>query len=31
MLGIDIEAGEPKWFESASGGTLETYSHMVIV
>jgi hypothetical protein len=25
MLGIDIEAGEPKWFGSASGGTLETY------
>jgi hypothetical protein len=25
MLGIDTEAGEPKWFGSASGGTLEMY------
>jgi hypothetical protein len=31
MLGIDIEAGEPKSFGPASGGTLETYGHMVII
>lgn len=31
MLGIDIEAGEPKSFGPASGGTFETYGHMVII
>ena len=31
MLGIDIEAGEPKSFGSASGGTLPTYGHMVTI
>jgi hypothetical protein len=29
MLGIDIEAGDPKSFGPASGGVLETYGHMV--
>jgi hypothetical protein len=31
MLGIDIEAGDPKSFGPASGGALETYGHMVII
>src|SRR5262249_21197112 len=31
MLGINIEAGEPKSFGPASGGALETYGHLVII
>ena len=30
-LGIDIEAGEPKSFGPASGGTLQTYGHLVTI
>ena len=29
LLGLDIEAGEPKAFSPASGGTLLTYGHLV--
>jgi len=31
MLNIDIEAGEPKSFGPASGGTLHTYGHMATI
>ena len=31
MLGINIDAGEPKSFGPAPGGTIETYDHMAII